>query len=70
MPKVNEYHKSYDVFALWIGHQLSVFVKSPEDAENYCNSYKLIHRGEKLKYFEPTMGKGLLFSGGKLFNES
>ena len=64
LPIVNKYHKIYDLYALWIGHDLSVFVKTPEDAETYCNSYKLIHRGSKVKFFYPILGKGLLFAGG------
>lgn len=57
--------RSYKLYAVWLGHELNVFVNSPEYAEIYCKSSQLLQRSHKAKLIDFIAPKGLLFANGK-----
>lgn len=60
----NRLNKKYGLAALWLGHKLNVFICTPEHAEIYFTSTKLLDHSEHLKFLEPAIGRSLLTANG------
>lgn len=64
LTKLRRYQGKHKLLALWFGHDLNIFLYSPEFAEIFCQSSKLLHRSSKAKLFEAIAPNGAILSSG------